>query len=212
MIRIAMFRRTFVLTSVTFVAAVSLSGLSALAQSEAGKKPLMAYVGTFSAPLQDVLPTQVDLPPGNGRGIHLFKVNRDTGTMAPAGIYPMGTSPSCLAVNTDGTRLYSSNETDRVGNTKEGTVSAFAVSPNDGQLKLLNTMPSGGDGPTYVSIHPSGRFLLVANYFGGSVAVLPILPDGQLGKTTLVKSVRQGRRTRQKAALLSADTTGLTRT
>src|SRR5207253_8881999 len=35
-------------------------------------------------------------------------------------------------------------------------------------------------GPTYVSVHPSGRFLLVANYFGGSVAVLPILPDGRL--------------------------------
>ena len=30
--------------------------------------PLMAYVGTFSSPLKDTLPTQVDLPPGNGRG------------------------------------------------------------------------------------------------------------------------------------------------
>ncbi len=158
------------------------------AQSETGERPLMAYVGTFSAPLQEVLPTQVDLPPGNGRGIHLFKVNRDTGAMTPVGIYAMGTSPSCLAVNAAGTRLYSSNETDRVGNTKEGTVSAFAVSPEDGQLKLLNTMPSGGDGPTYVSIHSSGRFLLVANYFGGSVAVLPILPDGTLGKATDVKN------------------------
>ena len=37
------------------------------------KGPLIAYVGTFSAPLRDVLPTQVDLPPGNGRGIHIFQ-------------------------------------------------------------------------------------------------------------------------------------------
>ena len=58
------------------------------------------------------------------------------------------------------------------------------VSLDDGQLQVLNTIRSGGDGPTYVSIHPSGRFLLVANYFGGSVAVLPILPDGQLGEPT----------------------------
>lgn len=108
--------------------------------------------------------------------------------MTPAGLYEMGTSPSCLAVNAAGTRLYSSNETDRVGITKEGTVSAFAVGPDDGQLKLLNTMPSGGDGPTYVSIHPSGQFLLVANYFGGSVAVLPILPDGRLGKATDIRN------------------------
>ena len=38
-----------------------------------------------------------------------------------------------------------------------------------------------------MSVHPSGRFLLVANYFGGSVAVLPILPDGRLGDATDVK-------------------------
>jgi 6-phosphogluconolactonase (cycloisomerase 2 family) len=38
-----------------------------------------------------------------------------------------------------------------------------------------------------VSIHPSGRFLLVANYFGGSVAVLPILADGRLDAPTDVQ-------------------------
>jgi 6-phosphogluconolactonase (cycloisomerase 2 family) len=38
-----------------------------------------------------------------------------------------------------------------------------------------------------VSIHPSGRFVLVANYFGGSVGVLPILPDGRLGAATDIK-------------------------
>lgn len=147
----------------------------------------MAYVGTFSSPLRDVLPTQVDLPPGNGRGIHLFQVDRTTGVMAPSGVYELGASPSCLAVNTAGTRLYSSNETDRVGESKEGTVSAFAINRADGQLTLLNTVRSGGAGPTYVSIHPSGKFVLVANYFGGSVAVLPILPDGRLGTATDIK-------------------------
>ena len=91
--------------------------------------PLIAYVGTFSSPLRDVLPTQVDLPPGNGRGIHLFRVDRATGAMTAAGVHEMGTSPSCLAVNAAGTRLYSANETDRVGEAKEGTVSA---SPSTG--------------------------------------------------------------------------------
>lgn len=151
-------------------------------------RPLMAYVGTFSSPLKDVLPTQVDLPPGNGRGIHLFEVNRATGELKPAGEYELGTSPSCLALNAAGTRLYSANETDRVGESKEGTVSAFAINRTDGKLTLLNTVRSGGAGPTYVSLHPSGKFLLVANYFGGSVAVLPILADGQLGPATDVKN------------------------
>lgn len=147
----------------------------------------MAYVGTFSAPLRDMPATQVDLPPGNGRGIHLFQVNRATGAMTPSGVYELGTSPSCLVSNAAGTRLYSSNETDRVGDGHEGTVSAFAVNRTDGQLKLLNTVRSGGAGPTYVSVHPSGRFLLVANYFGGSVAVLPIRSDGSLGAAIDIK-------------------------
>src|SRR5207237_7370960 len=100
----------------------------------------------------------------------------------------MGTSPSCMVLNAAGTRLYSANETDRVGEDKQGTVSAFAINRANGKLKLLNTVPSGGAGPTYVSVHPSGRFLLVANYFGGSVAVLPILADGRLGASTDIKN------------------------
>ncbi len=156
-------------------------------QSNGADEPLIAYVGTFSAPLRDMLPTQVDLPPGNGRGIHLFQVNRDTGDLTPTGVCEMGTSPSCLVVNPAGNRLYSANETDRVGDDKHGTISSFSIDRADGHLTLLNTVPSGGAGPTYVSLHPSGRFLLVANYFGGSVAVLPILPDGRLADATDIK-------------------------
>src|ERR1700720_1084833 len=149
---------------------------------------LLAYVGTFSSPLRDMLPTQVDLPPGNGRGIHLFQVNRATGAMTPAGVHEMGKTPGFLPLNPPGTRLYSANETDRVGEHKEGTVSAFAINRADGKLELLNTVRSGGAGPTYVSVHPSGRFVLVPNYFGGSVAVLPILRDGRLGAATDIKN------------------------
>ena len=180
-------RRTFLKTTSLLAVGAPALAISPPAQSAEVNRPLMAYVGTFSSPLHDVLPTQVDLPPGNGRGIHIFQVNRTTGEMTPSGIHEQGTSPSCLIVNAAGTRLYSANETDRVGDKKEGTISAFTINRADGQLKLLNTVPSGGAGPTYVSVHPSGKFLLVANYFGGSVAVLPILPDGSLGAATDVK-------------------------
>lgn len=180
-------RRSFLKTTIALAGTTPLLGGSLLAQADKSGGPLMAYVGTFSSPLRDTLPTQVDLPPGNGRGIHLFQVNRTTGEMTPAGIHEMGTSPSCLALNSSGTRLWSANETDREGDDKQGTVSSFAVSRTDGKLELLNAVRSGGAGPTYVSIHPSGRFLLVANYFGGSVAVLPIQPDGRLGEATDIK-------------------------
>lgn len=165
--------------------------IGGLAGSRAAGTPegsaLMAYVGTFSSPLHDTLPTQVDLPPGNGQGIHLFKVDRSTGVLTPAGLHPSGVSPSCLAVSADGTRLYSANETDRSGGAREGSVSAFGIDPVDGHLSPLNTVASGGAGPTYVSLHPSGRWLFVANYFGGSVAVLPVGPDGRLGQASDVQ-------------------------
>jgi 6-phosphogluconolactonase (cycloisomerase 2 family) len=182
-------RRSFLAASAGLAASLRFSSNAGGTESKAADRPRMAYVGTFSAPLKDVPPTQVDLPPGNGRGIHLFQVDRKTGALTPAGIVRMGTSPSCLAVNAAGTRLYSGNETDRVGESKSGTVSAFSIDPDNGQLTLLNTVPSGGAGPTYVSIHPSGKHLLVANYFGGTIAVLPILPNGQLGKASDVKEV-----------------------
>jgi 6-phosphogluconolactonase (cycloisomerase 2 family) len=181
-------RRSFLKTSAALAGATPFIAGLLHAQSNEARGPLMAYVGTYSSPLRDALPTQVDLPPGNGRGIHLFQVNRVTGAMTPAGIQKMGTSPSCLALNRSGSRLYCANETARVGKDKQGTVSAFSINRADGHLMLLNTVGSGGAGPTHVSIQPSGRFLLVANYFGGSVAVLPILSDGRLGDPTDIKT------------------------
>jgi 6-phosphogluconolactonase (cycloisomerase 2 family) len=178
-------RRSFVAASVSLAGTLAAGAVAA--QPKDADAPRVAYVGTFSSPLKDVLPTQVDLPPGNGRGIHIFRADRTTGAMTPTGVHEMGISPSHLVVNAAGTRLYSANETDRQGDKKEGTVTAFAIDPKDGSLQPLNTVRSGGAGPTYVSLHPSGKFLLVANYFGGSVAVLPVLEDGKLGDATDVK-------------------------
>ena len=180
-------RRSFLAASATLAVGGPQVARGAM-ESAGSNRPLMAYVGTFSSPLEDVLPTQVDLPPGNGRGIHLFQVNRETGALAPAGLVEMGNSPSCLATNASGTLLYSANETDRVGPENVGTVSAFSVEGNTGQLTLLNTVPSGGAGPTYVKLHPSEKFLLVANYFGGSIAVLPVLEDGKLGEAVDIQA------------------------
>src|SRR3954453_19090309 len=127
-------RRSFLKSSAALAGAAALPGGLAQAQPKGPAGPLVAYVGTFSSPLKDVLPTQVDLPPGNGRGIHIFRVDPTTGALTPAGVYELGTSPSHLAVNTAGPRLYSANETDKAGDEKEGTVSAFAIDRADGSL------------------------------------------------------------------------------
>src|SRR5947209_717660 len=120
-------RRSFLRASVALAGASPLVVSPPPARAAEAGGPLMAYVGTFSSPLRDMLPTQVDLPPGNGRGIHLFRVDRATGALTPAGVHELGTSPSSLALDAAGTRLYSANETDRVGDKKEGTVGAFSI-------------------------------------------------------------------------------------
>src|SRR5688572_28384565 len=96
------------------------AGMGALAigpelmrSAPAGDAPLMAYVGTYSSPPLPPPPGKVDLPPGNGRGIHVFRVDRATGALTPAGVFEHGTSPSGLVVNSAGTRMYSTNATDR---------------------------------------------------------------------------------------------------
>src|SRR5213592_2789020 len=104
-------RRSFLKTAIALAGTTPL--MDGLLQAQSGKaaRPLLAYVGTFSSPLRDVLPTQVDLPPGNGRGIHQYQVDRSTGALTPGDVFELGTSPNCLAFNAPGTRLYCTNET-----------------------------------------------------------------------------------------------------
>src|ERR1051325_1853911 len=98
-------RRSFLKAFAVFAGAAPLMAGVIKAQAAGRKAPLMAYVGTFSSPLRDMLPTQVDLPPGNGRGIHCYQVDRTTGAMTTSGVYESGISPNCLVLNAAGTRL-----------------------------------------------------------------------------------------------------------
>jgi len=61
-----------------------------------------------------------------------------------------------------------------------GSVSAFRLDREKGRLEFINKQPSGGANPVYVSVHRSGRWVAVANYTGGSLAVLPTGGDGAL--------------------------------
>jgi 6-phosphogluconolactonase len=85
--------------------------------------------------------------------------------------------PTFLALAPGGRRLYAVHEL------PEGLVSAFAVG-DGGRLRLLGVQPSGGAQPIHLSVHPSGRYLLVANWGSGSVAVHPLAADGAPGPAT----------------------------
>lgn len=90
----AISRRSFLKSTSVLAGSAPLLASRLAGQSAEAKGPLMAYVGTFSSPLRDMLPTQVDLPAGNGRGIHLFQVNRTTGGLTFTGHYTPVGNPS----------------------------------------------------------------------------------------------------------------------
>ncbi len=133
-------------------------------------KPMRAYVGTYSSPQGP------EGSKGRGSGIYLFEMDPTSGALTQRSVYKDESNPSWFALNRTRTCLYAANETEA------GAVSAFSIDSGSGELTLLNRAGSGGAGPAHLSIHPLGKHVLVANYAGGTVAVLPILEDGKVGE------------------------------
>jgi 6-phosphogluconolactonase len=150
-------------------------------QAGAANGPILAYVGTYSSP------EGPEGSHGNGQGIYLFEMNPSTGALSQREVFPNGSNPSWLALDPSRTHLYAANETKTFEGANSGSVSAYSIDRSSGRLTLLNTVSSQGAGPAHLSVHPSGKYVLVANYFGGTVAVLPIISNGSLGQATDVK-------------------------
>lgn len=144
----------------------------------------LAYVGTYSS--QQGPEGSV----GRGRGIVLFQMDPSTGALTEREVFANESNPSWLAFDPSRTHLYSGNETDDFAGARSGSVSAYRIDRPSGRLTLLNTVSSEGAGPAQLSVHPSGKYVLVANYAGGTVAVLPIREGGELGAATDVQHDR----------------------
>jgi 6-phosphogluconolactonase len=95
-------------------------------------------------------------------------------------------NPSFLAVHPSQRFLYAINEIDSYQGLPTGTAEAYAIDARDGRLTLLNRQPLSLSGvvPAHLAVSPDGRALAVALYGGGAYNVLPIEPDGKLGKVS----------------------------
>ncbi|MBZ5725583.1 MAG: lactonase family protein [Acidobacteriia bacterium] len=113
------------------------------------------------------------------RGIYAFRFQTATGKLAPLGLAAQTPGPSFLAAHPNHRFLYAVNE-------PTNTVSAFAINPKSARLTLLNQAASRGAAPCHLALDRTGRWLAVANYGSGSVAVLPVGPDGKLGEAAAV--------------------------
>ncbi len=130
---------------------------------------MFVYVGAYTEP-----------PQGKAEGIAVFRFDPDSGAMNPVQVVGGVANPSFLALDARRRRLYAVNEL------SEGTVSAFARDPATGMLAELNRELAHGADPCYISLAAGDRYALVANYTGGTVAVLPIAADGRLEPATSV--------------------------
>src|SRR5882724_336214 len=141
-----------------------------LAEGNSATSKYRAYVGTYTT--------------GESKGIYAYDYDAHTGKLTSLGVAAETENPSFVTLEPHGHFLYAVNELQKYQGQASGGVSAFAVDPKTGKLTFLNEVPSRGADPCYISFDKTGKFVLVANYTGGNVAVFPIQPDGRLGEAT----------------------------
>ncbi len=153
----------------------ALAALGTVNTATAQTGQVIAYVGAYT---------------DRGKGIHMFNVNTSNGTLTPTKILTGIVSPSSLAFHPNKRYLYAINEISNFsGPNTTGSVTAMSVDPATGDLRIMNVVSSGGRGPAHVSVDPSGRWVFAANYGGGSVAVIPIMPDGSVAAPSDVRVI-----------------------
>jgi 6-phosphogluconolactonase len=125
---------------------------------------MLVFIGGYTEPDRN----------GRGDGIYVHRMDAATGQLERLRIVGGVANPSFLALHPDGLHLYSVNGGEASG------VSAFALDPAAADLTFLNRQPSQGENPAHLSVDQSGRYVAVANFTGGTVALFPLDPDGRL--------------------------------
>ena len=162
--------RRFIAFLIVLAAPLFLFSSAQTSGKAAAKGQYLAYVGTYTTKT-------------NSKGIYAFHFDTATGQLTAIGVAAETPDPSWVVVHPSGKYAYAANEAG-----KASTVSAFAVDAKNGKLTLLNQLPALGEDPCYLSLDKTAKYVLVANYSSGTIAVFPILADGRLGEhTALVK-------------------------
>jgi len=130
----------------------------------------LVYVGTYTV--------------RGSKGIYAYRYDASTGQLEDLGLAAETPSPSFLAISPNHKFLYTANETNEYQGQSSGIVSAFSIDAKTGKLTLLNQKASRGASPCHISLDHTGKFVLVANYTGGNLAVFPVEEDRRLGEAS----------------------------
>lgn len=158
--------------------------------SEKKSKEMLIYIGTYTS------------GKSKSEGIYIYKLNLETGELSPYKTVKNVVEPSYLTIDKSKKYLYAVNETETYEGKKSGAVSAFQINQKTGDLTFLNKQASLGGAPCFIIVSENEKYVLVANYVGGNVAVFPIEADGKLGASTELKqnSGKGVNKARQEAA------------
>jgi 6-phosphogluconolactonase len=144
----------------------------ASASGFAKAKNYILYVGTYTGP--------------QSKGIYAYGYDAATGKLTPIGLAAETANPSFLAIDSTRKFLYAVNEGHDKGE-NSGAVTAFSIDDRKtGKLTELNHVSSHGADPCYISFDRTGKYALVANYSGGTVAAFPLGTDGHIGEASSV--------------------------
>jgi 6-phosphogluconolactonase len=163
-----LFRRFFMYLLLIGVPSLFLSAIAS-SQKRTPNKPYLVYIGTYTSK-------------SASKGIYVYSFDPGTGKLTSLGVAAESEDPSFLVLHPSGRYLYAVNEIDHFGAQKSGAASSFSIDHKTGKLTLLNQVATRGAGPCHISLDKSGKFALVANYDGGSVASFPVHDDGTLGE------------------------------
>lgn len=142
------------------------------------RNEILVYVGTYTQPEAHVL--------GKGQGIYLYRMDPASGVLTFDSMMTGPVNPSFLAIDPRRRFLYAVSEAMTLDGQPGGAIYAYAIHPKTRRLAYINRQPSQGAAPCYLSVEPTCRWVLAANYAGGTVAVFPIEEDGRLGLATSV--------------------------
>jgi len=153
-----------------FTTSLAVLALAGAAGRPAASHSYLTLVGTYTNKTES-------------KGIYAYEFDAEAGKLTAKGLAVETPDPSWLVIHPNGKFVYAANESG-----KQSTITAFSIDAKSAKLTQLNQLPALGEDPCYLAFDKTGKFLFVANYTSGTVAVFPILPDGKLGEhTALVK-------------------------
>ena len=141
----------------------------------------IVYIGTYTEP---ILFGTGQVLQGKGKGIYAYAFDERDGGMEYLGMTEGIVNPSYIAFGVDGATLYAINEMKTWYGQPTGTVSAYRIGAKPSELRLLNLRATMGTDPCHLVLDRSQRYVAVANFRTGSIAIYPLMADGSLGEHT----------------------------